>query len=43
MEEIRKIPEFSDEEKAFIWASIQVQIEEEKEQQAKMKAARKRR
>jgi len=41
MEDIRKIPEYSDEEKAFLWASIRVREEDEKEQKAKMKAARK--
>lgn len=40
MEDLRRIPEFSDEEKAFLWASIQVKNEDEKEQEAKMKAAR---
>jgi hypothetical protein len=38
MTEIRKIPFFSDEEKAFLWASIKVREEDEKEQQAKLKA-----
>jgi hypothetical protein len=43
MDKIRQIPEYSDEEKAFLWASIKVREEDEKEQQAKAKAARKRR
>jgi hypothetical protein len=40
MDKIRKIPYFSDEEKAFLWASIKVRREDEKEEQAKMKAKR---
>jgi hypothetical protein len=34
MDQIRQIPEYSDEEKAFLWASIKVREEDEKEQQA---------
>jgi hypothetical protein len=41
MDQIRQIPEYSDEEKAFLWASAKVREEDEKEQQAKIKAGRK--
>jgi hypothetical protein len=41
MADLREIPKLSDEEKAFLWASIRVREEDEKEQQAKMKANRK--
>ena len=43
MEEIRNIPEYSEEEKAFLWASIKVKEEAEKEQTAKIKAKKGRR
>jgi hypothetical protein len=42
MEDIRKIPFYSEEEKAFMWASIKVRNEDEKEQQAKIKAKKRR-
>jgi len=41
MREVLKIPKLSEKEKAFLWASIIVRNEDEKEQNDKLKSARK--